>query len=69
LGLAAATVNAWELGERFPTGEHFQAVVNYTGVPPGKLICGLADKCVSTECQLALLKLAPPVHHSPKTEG
>ena len=69
LGLSVATVNSWELGERFPTGEHFQALVNYTGVPPCKLFCVLADKCVPAECQLALLKLAPPVHNSPKTEG
>lgn len=58
LGLSVSTVSAWELGERFPTGEHFQALVNYTGVPPCKLFCVMADKCMPAECKLALLKAA-----------
>jgi transcriptional regulator with XRE-family HTH domain len=60
LGLSVSTVNSWELGERFPTGEHFQALVNYTGVPPCRLFCIMADKCMPAECQLALLKQSPP---------
>ena len=64
LGLSVATVNSWELGERFPTGEHFQALVNFTGVPPCKLFCVMADKCVPAECHLALLKQAPPTGNS-----
>jgi len=60
LGISVATVNSWELGERFPTGEHFQALVNYTGVPPCKLFCVMADKCVPADCQLALIKTSQP---------
>jgi transcriptional regulator with XRE-family HTH domain len=59
LGISVSTVNAWELGGRFPTGEHFQALVNYTGVPPCRLFCIMADKCMPAECQLAMLKQPP----------
>jgi transcriptional regulator with XRE-family HTH domain len=52
LGLSVATINSWELGERFPTGKNFQTLVNYTGVPPCKFLCVMADKCVPAECQL-----------------
>jgi transcriptional regulator with XRE-family HTH domain len=54
LGLAVSTVNSWELGERFPTGRNFELLVNYSGVPPCKLFCIMADKCVPTECLLAM---------------
>jgi transcriptional regulator with XRE-family HTH domain len=54
LGLAVSTVNSWELGERFPTGRNFEMLVDYTGVPPCKLFCVMADKCVPTECLLAM---------------
>ena len=54
LGLAVSTVNSWELGERFPTGRNFEMLVDYTGVPPCKLFCIMADKCVPTECLLAM---------------
>lgn len=54
LGLAASTINSWELGERFPTGRNFEMLVNYSGVPPCKLFCVMADKCVPTECLLAM---------------
>ena len=43
LGLAASTVNSWELGKRFPTGRNFEMLVDYTGVPPCKLFCVMAD--------------------------
>lgn len=56
LGISVSTVSSWEQGERFPTGEHFQALVNYTGVPPCRLFCVMADKCVPAECLLALRK-------------
>jgi transcriptional regulator with XRE-family HTH domain len=56
LGLAVSTVNSWELGERFPTGRNFEMLVNYTGVPPCKLFCVMADKCVPAECLLAFRK-------------
>ena len=54
LGLSVSTVNSWELGERFPTGRNFERLVDYTGVPPCKLFCVMADKCVPTECLLAM---------------
>jgi transcriptional regulator with XRE-family HTH domain len=54
LGLAVATINSWELGERFPTGRNFERLVDYTGVPPCKLFCLMADKCVPAECLLAM---------------
>ena len=59
LGLAVSTINSWELGERFPTGRNFEMLANYTGVPPCRLFCIMADKCVPPECQLALLKQPP----------
>jgi transcriptional regulator with XRE-family HTH domain len=54
LGISLSTVNSWELGQRFPTAEHFQALVNYTGIPPCRLFCLMADKCVPAECLLAM---------------
>jgi transcriptional regulator with XRE-family HTH domain len=54
LGLAVSTVNSWELGERFPTGRNFEMLVDYTGVPPCKLFCVMADKCVPADCLLAM---------------
>ena len=54
LGLAVSTVNSWELGERFPTGRNFEMLVNYTSVPPCKLFCVMADKCVPADCLLAM---------------
>jgi transcriptional regulator with XRE-family HTH domain len=56
LGVSVATVNAWEQGKRFPTGYNFEMLVNYSGVPPCRLFCVMADKCVPTECLLALPK-------------
>jgi transcriptional regulator with XRE-family HTH domain len=53
LGLAVSTVNSWELGERFPTGRHFEMLVNYTGEAPCRLFCVVADKCVPADCLLA----------------
>jgi transcriptional regulator with XRE-family HTH domain len=53
LGLSVATVSSWELGKRFPTGYNFELLVNYTGVPPCRLLCIMADKCVPPECILA----------------
>jgi transcriptional regulator with XRE-family HTH domain len=57
LDLAVSTVNSWELGERFPTGRNFEMLVNYTGVPPCKLFCVMADKCVPADCLLAMGKM------------
>jgi len=54
LGLAVSTVNSWELGERFPTGYNFEMLVNYTGEPPCRLFCVMADKCVPADCLLSM---------------
>lgn len=54
LSLAVSTVNSWELGERFPTGRNFEMLVNYAGVPPCRLFCVMADKCVPADCLLAM---------------
>jgi transcriptional regulator with XRE-family HTH domain len=54
LGLAVSTVSYWELGERFPTGRNFEMLVEYTGMPPCKLFCIMADKCVPADCLLAM---------------
>jgi transcriptional regulator with XRE-family HTH domain len=56
LGVSIATVNAWEQGKRFLTGYNFEMLVDYTGVPPCRLFCVMASKCVPTECMLALPK-------------
>ena len=56
LAVSIATVNAWEQGKRFPTVRHFTVLVDYTGLPPCKLFCVLADKCVPAECQMQLPK-------------
>ena len=58
LGISISTVSSWELGERFPTGRNFEMLVNYTGVPPCKLFCVMADKCVPADCLLALSRIA-----------
>jgi transcriptional regulator with XRE-family HTH domain len=56
LGLSVATIDSWELGKRFPTGYNFEMLVNYTGLPPCRLFCVMADKCVPADCLLALGK-------------
>ena len=60
LGLSIATVSAWQTGRRFPSGKNFEMLVNYTGVPPCRLFCVMADKCVSSQCQLAQVKKTDP---------
>ena len=56
LGVSVATVNSWELGKSFPTGRHFELIADYTGVPPCRLFCSIADKCVPPDCLLTLPK-------------
>ena len=36
---------------------HFELLVDYTGLPPCKLFCVMADKCVPADCLLAMSKL------------
>ena len=54
LGLTVATISLWELGKRFPSARHFEMLMNYTGVPPCRLFCVMAEKCVPAECLLAI---------------
>jgi len=54
LGVAVSTVSSWELGRRFPTGRHFERLVEYSGLPPCKLFCIMADQCVPADCLLAM---------------
>ena len=56
LGVSVATVNLWESGKRFPTGRHFEILSAYTGLPPCRLFCVMADKCVPADCLLAMPK-------------
>lgn len=57
LGLAVSTVNSWELGERFPSGRNFEMLAEYTGVPPCRLFCVMADKCVPADCLLTMERM------------
>ncbi len=59
LGLAVSTLSDWESGQRFPTGHNFEMLAEYTGVPPCKLFCVMADKCVPADCLLAMQQLKP----------
>ena len=59
LGVSISTVSSWELGEYFPTGYNFELLVEYTGLPPCKLFCVMADKCVPAECLLAMSQIKP----------
>lgn len=54
LGLSVGTISAWELGKRFPTGRHFELLAEYTGLPPCRLFCIMADKCIPADCLLAM---------------
>lgn len=57
LGVSISTVSSWESGQRFPTGYNFNLLVEYTGLPPCKLVCLMADKCVPPGCLLAPSRL------------
>lgn len=54
LGVSISTVSSWELGERFPGGFNLNMLVEYTGLPPCKLFCIMADKCIPADCLLAI---------------
>jgi transcriptional regulator with XRE-family HTH domain len=56
LGLSINAINLWETGKRFPTGHHLELLSEYTGVPPCRLFCVMADRCVPAECLLAVPK-------------
>ena len=57
LGLSVNTISLWELGKRFPSKHHFAMLADYTGLPPCKLFCVMADKCVPADCLLALSQI------------
>ena len=59
LGLSVNTISLWELGKRFPSKRHFAMLAGYTGQPPCKLFCVMADKCVPAECLLAMSQIQP----------
>lgn len=59
LGLSAATISMWELGKRFPTDHHLELLMDYTAMPPCRLFCVMADKCVPAECLLAMPQKPP----------
>lgn len=61
LGVSVSTVNSWEAGQAFPGGENFEKLVEFTGLPPCKLFCVMADKCVPADCLLAMRQLSPKV--------
>jgi transcriptional regulator with XRE-family HTH domain len=56
LGLSVATISGWELGKRFPTGHHFELLSEYTGLPPCRLFCIMAEKCIPRDCLMAMRK-------------
>jgi len=53
MGVSISAVNSWESGQCFPGGHNFEMLVEYTALPPCKLVCVMADKCVSANCLLA----------------
>jgi len=53
LGVSVNTINLWELGRRFPSGEHFELLAEYTGQSPCQLFCVMADQCTTGKCLLA----------------
>ncbi len=57
LGVSVNTISLWELGKRFPSKRHFEMLAEYTGQPPCKLFCIMADKCVPADCLLALSQI------------
>jgi transcriptional regulator with XRE-family HTH domain len=59
LGVSVSTVSGWETGDYFPTGSNFEMLVEYTGLPPCKLFCVMADKCVPEDCLLAMRQVKP----------
>jgi len=62
LGISISTVAAWESGEYFPTGYNLELLVDYTGLPPCRLFCPLAENCAPPHCVLAPSpSSAPPV--------
>ena len=63
LGVSISTVNSWEFGENFPGGENIENLVEYTGLPPCRLFCVMAEQCnMSTGCILGQQEVSLPGH-------
>ena len=43
LGVSTSTLDAWEKGDRFPTGEHLHSVAVCTGLPVCRLFCRMQE--------------------------
>ena len=56
LGVSLATINLWETGKRFPTGQNFERLVTYTGQPPCRLFCMDSGETLPAECQFTWAK-------------
>jgi transcriptional regulator with XRE-family HTH domain len=52
LGLSIATISAWENARQFPSGDNFELLVSYTGLPPCRLFCMMSDECRPPICLL-----------------
>ncbi len=55
LGVSISTVGSWDSGEYFPTAYNLDLLVEYTGLPPCRLFCATADKCVPKDCLLGTI--------------
>ena len=64
--LSVASINSWELGERFPTGCNFERSADKTGELPCRRFRRLADKCIPAEWLLAMRKKGAS-HRHPET--
>jgi hypothetical protein len=52
LGFAVATISKWERGERFPTGENLELIVEYISQPTCHLVYAHARCCHGGGCLL-----------------
>ncbi len=59
LGVSISVVSSWASGQHFPTGYNFDMLVQYTGLPPCKLVCAVADRCGRDACLLAPFRTGP----------
>lgn len=58
LNVSISTVQTWASGKRFPSGNHFELLVDYTGIPPCRLLCIMGDTCISSQCPIKEKQLA-----------
>ena len=43
LGVSISALNAWERGDRFPTGEHLHKIAVHTGLPVCRFFCRMQE--------------------------